>query len=119
MDKLFGNDGVPYLCDVDSRTVCPSCLGLFTTDFVHKIASDVLEVLKAHYLLEHRMFISVSFPPLVDLARIVVRTLVTGTADKSFPFPSIGDLVTRLVTNLVVNELSIASLSDAAIKVII
>jgi hypothetical protein len=54
----------------------------------------------------------------MDAYRITARTVVTRHAEKLFPFPSVDELLTRLLTARLGGQLNIVSPEEARVKVI-
>ena len=61
-------------------------------------------------LTKYDFSLAINATPILDLSRIVIRTVLTGTSEKTYPSPAINDLIGRLV--VVALESSLLKLSD-------
>jgi hypothetical protein len=61
--------------------------------------------------------ISVATPGVMDAIRISVRTVITRSADKIFPFPSVEELVLRVLTILLEDDVHVVPEAQAKVKV--
>ena len=85
-----------------SELFCPCCYGVLEKDSLHLLAERINQDLKEKFSdhLKRNVFISVIVPPVLDLARLTLRLVVTGQKEKSFPFPTMSDLLQRLLSIL-------------------
>lgn len=102
------------------RWICPSCFGAISGNSLEQLANQVLDVvMNRGYGINNNIpvCIKVETPPILDIIRITARTVITRNVDKTFPFPTIEDLVMRLLTRRLSNEVLIVSESAAKVKV--
>lgn len=64
---------------------------------------------------QRSIFLRVLIPPMLDTARITVRTLVTRTNEKIIPFPTMAELTLRLLTHELVKTRQLNIVSDVTV----
>ena len=95
-----------------------SCFGLLSSDSINNIATSILSFVNDRELTKCDFNISINATPILDMSRILIRTVLTGSCEKTFPFPAINDLISRLVVMALGNSiLSISSEPSSTCKV--
>jgi hypothetical protein len=104
------------------RGMCSCCFGAMSYDVVENLAAQVVHAVASRNTLSNSLStpvcIEVVLPPIMDAYRITARTIVTRHAEKLFPFPSVDELLTRLLTARLGSQLIIVSPEEARVKVI-
>lgn len=106
----------------NERDLCSCCFGAMSYDVVENLAAQVVHAVASRNALSNSLStpvcIEVLLPPIMDAYRITARTVVTRHAEKLFPFPSVDELLTRLLTARLGGQLNIVSPEEARVKVI-
>lgn len=109
--------GVEYNSSIDHK-ICPCCFDAYAGESLDKLSTSVYNNLSQKNIdLKRPTFVNVIIPPMLDTARITTRTVITSNNEKSFSFPSITDLVQRLLSDSlrsngvnVANDISVAEI---------
>ena len=64
---------------------------------------------------QRSIFLRLLIPPMLDTARITVRTIVTGTNEKIIPFPTMAELTLRLLTHELLKARQLNIVSDVTV----
>jgi hypothetical protein len=80
-------------------SVCPVCFDVLAGDGLQRLTDAAVDAVLARSFHEQRrpVYVNVVVPPAVDLARLTARLLVTRTAERTFSFPPLFQVVQRLV----------------------
>ena len=91
--------------------VCPVCFDVLAGDGLQQLAGAAVDAVLARSFHEQRrpVFVNVVVPPAVDLARLTARLLVTRTAERTFSFPPLFQVVQRLVGLLLARDPRLAT----------
>ena len=90
---------------------CPCCFNSFSGNNLNNLCNQIVDNLKSKNIdFKRSVFVRVLIAPVLDTARITVRTIVSKSNEKTFAFPTMCELTTRLVVeNLKVQGLCIAN----------
>ena len=93
------------------KHLCPCCFDAFRGNNIEELCTKIHSDLVGKCIdLKRSIFIRVIIPPMLDTARITVRTIVTKSNEKTFVFPTMCELTNRLIVeNLKVQGLNIVS----------
>ena len=82
-----------------AASVCPVCFDVLAGDGLQRLTDAAVDAVLARSFHEQRrpVYVNVVVPPAVDLARLTARLLVTRTAERTFSFPPLFQVVQRLV----------------------
>ena len=91
--------------------LCPCCFDSFRGNGIEELCSKIYSDLVVKGIdLKRSIFIRIIIPPMLDTARITVRTIVTKSNEKTFVFPTMSELTNRLIVeNLKIRGLNIVS----------
>ena len=107
-----------FTFDVGESGFCMSCFGLLSSDSINNIATSIHSFVIERELTNCDFSISINATPILDMSRILIRTVLTGSSEKTFSFPAINDLISRLVVTVLGNSrLSITSELNSTCKV--
>jgi hypothetical protein len=82
---------------------CPCCFNICAGDSLDKISASICADLTAKNIaLERPVHLQIIVPPMLDTARITVRTIVCKSNEKTFVFPTMADLTSRLLSDILV-----------------
>ena len=100
---------------------CPCCFDSFLGNNFENLCTRIIDDLKGKSIdLKRSVFVRVLIAPVLDTARITVRTIISKSNEKIFAFPTMGELTTRLIVeNLRVQGLCIVndpSVADFQVK---
>lgn len=95
--------------------ICPCCFNAFVGDTLHDVCASLELVLSNSDLHDRPIFLRVLIPPMLDTARITVRTIVTVTNEKVIPFPTMAELTYRLIVDEMVKISGLNIVSDVAL----
>ena len=95
----------------DIVRTCPCCFNSFAGNNLNNLCNQIVDNLKSKNIdFKRSVFVRVLIAPVLDTARITVRTIVSKSNEKTFAFPTMYELTTRLVVeNLKVQGLCIAN----------
>jgi hypothetical protein len=83
---------------ISGHRTCPCCFDSLRGEAVDKFCGEICQHLEGkHMSLDRPLHLKIVVPPMIDAARLTCRTVVTKTVDKSFPFPTLKELLHRLV----------------------
>mmetsp|Transcript_5065 Transcript_5065/g.5187 ORF Transcript_5065/g.5187 Transcript_5065/m.5187 type:complete len:524 (+) Transcript_5065:187-1758(+) len=111
--------GVEYNTNIDHK-ICPCCFDAYAGETLDKLSISVSSDLSQKGIdLKRPTFLIVVIPPMLDTARVTTRTIITSNNEKSFSFPSITDLIQRLLGDILrINGVNIVhDVSTAEIQV--
>ena len=101
--------------------LCACCFGAMSNNALEELCERVISTLIGRDSLSNDVStpvcISVVVPPIMDAYRITARTVITHFADKMFPFPSVDELLTRVLTRRLSTKLNIVPASEARVQV--
>lgn len=97
--------------DNKKQYICPCCFDAFKGNNIEEVCVKIhSDLIQKNIDLKRSVFIRIIIPPMLDTARISVRTIVTKTNEKTFVFPTMSELTTRLIVeNLKFKGLNIVS----------
>ena len=94
-----------------NKHLCPCCFDAFRGNYIEELCKKIHSDLVCKCIdLKRSVFLRVIIPPMLDTARITVRTIVTKSNEKTFVFPTMSELTNRLIVeNLKVQGLNIVN----------
>lgn len=98
-----------------SGQTCPCCFNAFVGDALHAVCASVESILANEGLSKRPIFLRVLIPPMLDTARITVRTIVTATNEKLIPFPTMAELTYRLIVDEMVKKSGLSIVNDVTL----
>jgi hypothetical protein len=110
-----------YKLTSETRDMCSCCFGAMSYDVVDNLAARVVHAVASRNALSNSpstpVCIEVLLPPIMDAFRITARTVVTRHPEKLFAFPSVDELLIRLLTARLSGQLNIVPPEEARVKV--
>ena len=105
----------------ENNKICPCCFGAISGETLELLAQRVIQAMAQRDANSSSasipVCIEVTVPPIMDAIRITARTVITRHAEKLFPFPAVEELVLRVLTMRLRNDLNIVPAADAKVKV--
>jgi hypothetical protein len=118
-------DGLSHAYETNSTgngTLCACCFSAISYGLVDELVNRVLQTICNRSTTSNSLAIpvclEVAVPPIMDAYRITARTVITAHADKIFPFPAVDELLTRVITQRLKDQVNIVSEAEARIKVL-
>jgi hypothetical protein len=103
-----------YSASVDDTT-CPCCFNGFVATSLEDLCAAICADLDVRGVGQRSIFLRILIPPMLDTARITVRTIVTRTNEKIIPFPTMAELTLRLLTHELVKARQLNIVSDVTV----
>ena len=82
---------------MDDSALCPCCFGAISGGALQALVANANDFLQNSQMHTNSVVLNVVVPPVLDSMRLTARTVVARTAGKSFPFPALTDVITRVL----------------------
>jgi hypothetical protein len=83
---------------MNADRMCQCCFGAMVGDSLKQHTELILESISKENLTTRSIYLNVLLPPMVDVARLTTRTIITMNVEKTFAFPTLKELLTRLLS---------------------
>lgn len=103
------------------KQLCPCCFGAISHNQLETLADHIVATLKGRDVhscsTDTPVCIEVLVPPVVDAFRITARTVFTRHAEKLFAYPNLDELMVRILSARLKDQLNIVPPTAAKVKV--
>lgn len=100
--------------DTVKREVCPGCLNSLSGDAIDKLALMISSFAQTCSMHTNAVALDFTVPPVLDAVRLTARTAATRNPLKIFPFPTITELLGRLLKIKLASTLNIVEVNQAS-----